>query len=75
MRIYDPDHETLNTLRNSNIQLILDVPTTDLPRIASSQAEADAWDQKNVKSYNGVRFRYIAVGNEVIDMVARKIQR
>ena len=65
MRIYDPDHDTLNALRNSNIELILDVPKSDLERIASSQAEADTWICNNVKNYEGVRFRYITVGNEV----------
>ncbi|WZZ82045.1 hypothetical protein YC2023_102617 [Brassica napus] len=65
MRIYDPDQDTLNALRNSNIELILDVPKTDLERIASSQGEADAWIRNNVKNYEGVRFRYITVGNEV----------
>ncbi|KAH0865222.1 hypothetical protein HID58_082433 [Brassica napus] len=58
MRIYDPDQDTLNALRNSNIELILDVPKTDLERIASSQGEADAWIRNNVKNYEGVRFSY-----------------
>ncbi|CAH8384637.1 unnamed protein product [Eruca vesicaria subsp. sativa] len=65
MRFYDPDAETLNALRNSNIELILDVPKRDLQRIASSQGEADTWIRDNVKNYNNVRFRYITVGNEV----------
>ncbi|KAG2258237.1 hypothetical protein Bca52824_077531 [Brassica carinata] len=65
MRLYAPDAEALNALRNSDIELILDVPKTDLERVASSQAEADTWVQDNVKNYEGVRFRYITVGNEV----------
>ncbi|KAF3496040.1 hypothetical protein DY000_02056486 [Brassica cretica] len=65
MRLYAPDPEALNALRTSDIELILDVPKTDLERVPSSQAEADTWVQDNVKNYDGVRFRYITVGNEV----------
>ncbi|KAM7500695.1 hypothetical protein LguiA_025109 [Lonicera macranthoides] len=65
MRLYSPNQPTLQALRGTNIELIVDVPNRDLQSLASDPSVAAAWFQTNIQAYPNVRFRYISVGNEV----------
>ncbi|KAI3743538.1 hypothetical protein L1987_61248 [Smallanthus sonchifolius] len=64
MRIYDPHHPTLEALRGTNIELMIGVPNDRLQSL-NDQNAANIWVRDNIQRYPNVRFRYIAVGNNV----------
>ncbi|GMN26196.1 hypothetical protein TIFTF001_001213 [Ficus carica] len=65
MRIYGPDQATLQALRGSNIELIIDVPKDKVQSLADAGAASD-WVQNNIVAFApAVNFKYIAVGNEI----------
>ncbi|CAN4123174.1 unnamed protein product [Withania somnifera] len=65
MRIYFPDINAFNALKGSNIEIILDVPNQELEAL-TNPSTANGWVQDNIRShFPDVKFKYIAVGNEV----------
>lgn len=65
MRLYGPDHNALQSLRNTGIEVVLGIPNEQLQWIASSQDNANQWIQGNVQNYQDVNFRFIVVGNGI----------
>ncbi|KAF3949590.1 hypothetical protein CMV_024556 [Castanea mollissima] len=65
MRIYEPYQTTLDALRGSNIELTIGMLNGKLQELTDATA-ATNWVQNNIiKYWPDVKFKYIAVGNEV----------
>ncbi|XP_042481508.1 probable glucan endo-1,3-beta-glucosidase BG4 isoform X1 [Macadamia integrifolia] len=65
MRLYNPNHEALEALRGSQIQVTLGVPNEEIPNLANSQEAAQSWFTTNVEPYiQDIEFSCITVGNE-----------
>lgn len=66
IRIYYPDTNVYNALRGSNIEVLVDVPNEHVKTLAQDPNQARNWVNNNIKAYfPSVKFRYIAVGNEI----------
>ncbi|XP_015063196.1 glucan endo-1,3-beta-glucosidase, basic-like isoform X2 [Solanum pennellii] len=66
LRLYEPNHEVLEALRGSNIEVMLGIPNSDVKHIASSGEHSRWWVEKNVRAfYPDVNIKYIVVGNGI----------
>ncbi|KAJ4775788.1 hypothetical protein LUZ62_060045 [Rhynchospora pubera] len=65
MRLYKPDGDTFNALKGTDIDVMVGVPNEELALYANDASAAASWVQNNILAYDGVSFKYIAVGNEV----------
>lgn len=66
VKIFSPDPEILSKLTNSGMEVVVTIPTNDIPGIAASQDTADAWVKQNILNYwPTTNFVTILVGNEI----------
>ncbi|KAG5577652.1 hypothetical protein H5410_057786 [Solanum commersonii] len=75
MRVYDPIVETLNALKDCNIQIMFCIPNDKLQALTDPK-EAYNWVVANVINYiKQVKIRYIrTVGNEISPLIAGSSQ-
>uniref|UniRef100_A0A5B7BT18 Putative glucan endo-1,3-beta-glucosidase GVI n=1 Tax=Davidia involucrata TaxID=16924 RepID=A0A5B7BT18_DAVIN len=67
LRLFNPDAAVLRALENSGIEVILGTLNADLVNLANDKSFVTQWVEDNIKAYvPAVKFRYIALGNEVI---------
>ncbi|XP_017251505.1 glucan endo-1,3-beta-glucosidase, acidic [Daucus carota subsp. sativus] len=65
VRLYAPDINILQALRNTGIEVVLGVPNEEVQNIGTSQDKANQWIQNYVKNFQDINFRYIVVGNGI----------
>jgi exo-beta-1,3-glucanase (GH17 family) len=67
VKIYNPDPAIMQAFANTNIKLIVGVPTESIPVLATSAAAAQSWFQANIAVYMpATQVSHLAIGNEVL---------
>ncbi|GJT59471.1 putative glucan endo-1,3-beta-glucosidase GVI [Tanacetum coccineum] len=67
IRLFSPDHNVLNSLQNSGVEVIVGTFNNDTQGLATDINFAKNWVQTNIVPFSQmVTFRCISVGNEVI---------
>ncbi|KAJ0981910.1 hypothetical protein J5N97_010165 [Dioscorea zingiberensis] len=68
LRLYRPDADLLRALASTDISVVLGVPNSDLPSLASSPTAAASWASSNLLPYlPSPPIPLIAVGNEALN--------
>ncbi|KAJ0510844.1 putative glucan endo-1,3-beta-D-glucosidase [Helianthus annuus] len=71
VKLYDADHEILNLLSGTDIDVAITVANDEISGIAASQHLADQWVYEHVIAhYPSTRIRFVLVGNEVFSSIS-----
>lgn len=66
IRLFDPNHDVLNALKNSGIHVTLGTLDADIPSLANDINFAKTWVQENIVPFaSDINIHCISVGNEV----------
>ncbi|KAG0614548.1 hypothetical protein M758_6G185400 [Ceratodon purpureus] len=66
VKIYNPDQAIMQAFANTNIKLVVGVPTESIALLATSTAAAQSWLQTNIAAYMpATQVTLLAVGNEI----------
>nr|XP_043609491.1 probable glucan endo-1,3-beta-glucosidase A6 [Erigeron canadensis] len=67
VKLYDADHEILNLLSQTNIDVAITVANDEISGIAANQHLADQWVFEHILThYPNTRIRFVLVGNEIL---------
>lgn len=67
VRLFDADHQMLNALANTGIEVMVGIPNDQLLVFGKSQEAAADWINKNIAAFlPATDITYISVGNEVL---------